>query len=78
MRDRHFDGLLSTREAARILGLKARTLENWRRVGTGPTYSRIGVRSIRYSRKALQRYIEEHEQMSPSDMAALLNGFKAR
>lgn len=78
MRDTHyFDGLLSTRDAARVLGLNPRTLENWRRVGTGPTYSKLG-RAVRYSRGALQRYIEDNERTSPSELAVLLTSFRPR
>lgn len=74
MRDaRYFDGLLSTRDAARVLGIRPRTLEHWRSVGTGPTYSKIG-RAVRYSRGALANYIADNEYLSPTDMAELLNG----
>ncbi len=76
MRDaRYFDGMLKTRDAARVLGLKPRTLENWRRLGVGPIYSKLG-HAIRYSRGALEQFIQDNEHMSTSEMAALLNSFK--
>lgn len=78
MRDaRYFEGMLSTRDAARILRLKERTLENWRRTGTGPTYSKLG-RSVRYSRGAIEAFIVEHEHMAPAEITELLKSFKFR
>jgi excisionase family DNA binding protein len=78
MRDaRYIDGLLSTREAARLLGIRPRTLEHWRRQRTGPTYSKIG-RAIRYSRGALEKYISDHEYLSESELTEILSAIKLR
>ncbi|MCC6610768.1 MAG: helix-turn-helix domain-containing protein [Burkholderiales bacterium] len=78
MRDaRYFDGMLSTREAARVLGVSPRTLEHWRSIATGPTYSKIG-RAVRYARGALVQFIEENQHMSALEMSALLHSFKVR
>jgi predicted DNA-binding transcriptional regulator AlpA len=42
------DGLLSTKELARKLGLSHRTLENYRQLGKGPSYLRLGPKAVRY------------------------------
>lgn len=71
MRERGYvDGLLNTSQAARLLGVRPRTLEHWRAVRRGPTYAKIG-RGVRYSRAALQSFIAENEHLSPSDLEAL-------
>jgi len=76
MRDaRYFEGMLSTVEAARVLGIRPRTLELWRAQGKGPTYARIG-RACRYSKGALQKFIEENERLSSSDVAEMTELFK--
>jgi predicted DNA-binding transcriptional regulator AlpA len=55
--------LVCTREAARILGLSAATLERHRWAGTGPAYVRaggLGGRAIRYRICDLVAWIERH------------------
>jgi hypothetical protein len=58
--------LLTARETARLLGVTVYTLRGWRgrnpRAGReGPPFIRIGGRvgRVRYSRKALQKYLSE-------------------
>ena len=50
--------LLSTENAARYLGLSARTLNNWRWLGggRGPAFVRLG-RSVRYDVRTLDAWI---------------------
>jgi predicted DNA-binding transcriptional regulator AlpA len=50
--------LLSPSEAAKVLSLSKRGLENLRAQGSGPAYVRISSRCVRYSIEALNRYIE--------------------
>ena len=77
MRDgRYLDGMVNTREAARILGIRPRTLELWRSQSKGPTYAKIG-RAVRYGKGALQKYIEDNECLSPTDMAELFRTFNS-
>ena len=47
--DVSFSGVatMSTKEAARFLGISHRTLEDWRLKGTGPTFIKWG-RTVRY------------------------------
>lgn len=54
--------LLTTDEAARLLAMKPQTLRKWRVDGTGPKYVRVGARAVRYTRRALNAYIEESNQ----------------
>jgi excisionase family DNA binding protein len=37
---------LGSREAASYLNLSLRTLEDWRRTGTGPAYAKLGARVV--------------------------------
>ena len=54
--------LLSTREAAEYLGLKAGTLTKWRsyNVAEKPTWISLG-RTIRYSLEDLNNWLEENK-----------------
>ena len=47
---------LNTAGAARYLGMKAKTLAEWRERGEGPAAHRVGRRAIRYSRRELDAY----------------------
>jgi predicted DNA-binding transcriptional regulator AlpA len=49
---------LTTKQAARIIGLQARTLENMRSSGKGPKYYDIG--SIRYLREDIDAWMTAH------------------
>ena len=57
-------GLLNTREAANVLGVRPRTLEHWRSIGAGPAYSKIG-RAVRYSHMALDCFIIDNQHGTP-------------
>jgi hypothetical protein len=47
---------LTTGQAARYLGLTPKTLANWRSLGTGPSFKRMG-RGIRYRRDSLAGFV---------------------
>lgn len=49
-------GLLTSKAAAELLGLDARTLDNWRYRGIGPVFIRLGGK-IRYSVLDLNAYV---------------------
>lgn len=49
--------LLTTKDAARFLGIEPRTLENWRWAGKGPRPRKIGTRCVRYLRADLVAFI---------------------
>lgn len=52
------DELISTRTAARILGLSPRTLEAWRHRGRGPRCYRVG-HAVKYRAGDVRRYLEQ-------------------
>jgi predicted DNA-binding transcriptional regulator AlpA len=49
--------LLTSEEAARMLGCRECTLALWRHRKTGPAYVRVGGRLIRYRRRDVLRWI---------------------
>jgi hypothetical protein len=49
-------------QTAHALGHTARTLRNWRRLGIGPAYTKIG-RKIFYSDSALESWLKAIETM---------------
>jgi predicted DNA-binding transcriptional regulator AlpA len=57
---------LRTQEAARFLGLSARTLEKHRTYGTGPRYSKLGGRVV-YKLDDLQEWANRGLKTSTSD-----------
>ncbi|WP_413717946.1 helix-turn-helix transcriptional regulator [Silicimonas sp. MF1-12-2] len=52
------DPLLNNKEAAKYLTLQPCTLDKWRSQGRGPEPTRIGTRSIRYRKSALDTFIQ--------------------
>ncbi len=59
LRDDDTRTLLRPDEAARRLGLTARTLELWRRRGRGPRWVRLTSRVVRYPVIELERWLVE-------------------
>lgn len=53
------DGLLTTAEVARLLGVSPATLERWRAAGRGPRYFRYG-RTVRYRYADLEAFVRTH------------------
>lgn len=53
--------LLSTKEAAVIVGANPRTLDNWRSLGRGPVYVKLNKRSVRYALADLLAFIEKNK-----------------
>lgn len=56
----YMDRLINETEAADFLGYTIRALQNWRVRGQGPRFIKVSARSIRYRRRDLIRWIEEH------------------
>jgi predicted DNA-binding transcriptional regulator AlpA len=54
------DELLTENQASEVLGTAPHTLSNWRSAGKGPRYVRIGTRTIRYPKSALEEFAQ-HE-----------------
>lgn len=61
--------LLSTTEAAPLAGVKAKTLENWRCMGLGPKFVRVG-RLIRYDPDDIRNWRDQNKASSTSDPLA--------
>ena len=63
-RDREW--LLSTNEAAGLLGLSPHTLSKWRITGNGPPFQLLGRRCL-YDPETLRRWAESRARRSTSD-----------
>lgn len=64
------ESLLFQSEAAYLAGLSPRTLEARRIDGSGPAFIRLGRRAIRYRRRDVLHWIEQHRRLSTSDQGA--------
>ena len=58
--------LLDEKEAAAAMKLAVNTLRNWRALGEGPRFVKLGKRTVRYRRIDLVAFIE----LGMSDQAA--------
>ncbi len=63
----HPQAMLTTTQAADVLGLSPRTLEQLRVKGGGPDYFALGKRAIRYQRHALNTWLNARRRKSTSD-----------
>jgi excisionase family DNA binding protein len=52
--------IYSTKEAARLLGISHRTLEEWRARGIGPRFFKMG-RMVRYRLAELNRFVNRRD-----------------
>lgn len=50
--------LLTTKEAASILGLSTTTLRRWRSEKQGPEFIRLGLRHCRYPLAGIEKYLQ--------------------
>jgi excisionase family DNA binding protein len=61
MRNLEFDRMLTTKEAARLLGIGSSMLERLRWMGEGPPYVRpSGGRAVRYRQGDIHSWIASH------------------
>lgn len=59
--------LLNADQAAELLGVSAKTLQNWRIKGTGPQYIQNTPRGgVRYAPSALMEWQRNHIRLSTS------------
>ncbi|HEV2567861.1 helix-turn-helix domain-containing protein [Sphingomonas sp.] len=58
---------LTTEQAARALNVSVRTLQNYRVLGTGPSYVEIGPRIVRYLPEDLVSYMRSRRVRSTSE-----------
>ena len=59
------DRLLTTREAAGVLGVSPGTLQNWRWRGEGPPIVKVGAQAVRYAEADLQAFVDSHRIRMP-------------
>ncbi|WP_198663086.1 helix-turn-helix transcriptional regulator [Cohaesibacter intestini] len=60
------DDLLTPEKAARVLGLSAKTLANFRSAGGGPLFIKLANRTIRYRHADLKAFIEQGVKQNTS------------
>ena len=63
---RDLDQLLTEKEAAELICYTPRALQNWRVRGGGPKYVKVSARSIRYQRRDVLNWIDEHKRGNTS------------
>lgn len=61
------DNLLTTKEAARVLGVSEAFLERDRWAGAKIPFIRVGNRAVRYSRSDLDTFVRSRVRSSTSD-----------
>jgi hypothetical protein len=59
--NRTVERLLSTEEVAEVLGRPSRTLRQWRYLGIGPTYLKVGA-TVRYRTRDVEAWLEAQTQ----------------
>lgn len=68
-RPQQVDSLLTTQEAAELLGISPATLNGWRCRGVGPAFTKLGA-SVRYTARDLERFISSNRFSSTSEADA--------
>jgi hypothetical protein len=58
---RALERLLSTEEVAEVLGRPPRTLRQWRYLGVGPTYLKVGA-AVRYRPRDVEEWLRAQER----------------
>jgi len=66
----YLDRLISEGDAAEFLGYTVRALQNWRVRGGGPRFVKVSSRSVRYRRRDLIEWAEQHLRSHTSDRGA--------
>jgi excisionase family DNA binding protein len=61
--------LLTEKQAAEFLSVSVRTLQAWRVRGAPPPFVKIG-RAVRYQRRALLEFLEQHTVTSTTEATA--------
>ena len=62
-----FEQLVRQEEAAAVLCVTPRCMENWRHRGEGPKFVRISGRCIRYRKSDLDQWIKERVRTNTAD-----------
>ncbi|MFV8275834.1 helix-turn-helix transcriptional regulator [Mycobacteroides abscessus] len=53
--------IITSAEAAEMLGVSPSTLATYRYRGTSPKYTKVGYRTVVYSRRDVERYIKARD-----------------
>jgi excisionase family DNA binding protein len=61
------ENLLTTKEAAHVLRVHAKTLVRWRGQGGGPDFEVLGARTVRYRRRDIARYLNHRTYRHTSE-----------
>ena len=69
--------LLTTDDLAELVGVEVRTIERWRKAGSGPPFMLFG-RTIRYHPARVQQWLAACEQGTPSSTRGTPTGKGAR
>ena len=64
--------LLTTQQAADVMGVMPATLRGWRCAKTGPPFIKLPKRSVKYAQVDLERYIAERT-VTPSVRVSEVN-----
>ena len=63
----YWNTLIDENAAAAFLDVTRRTVQQMRQSGDGPAYIRLSSRCIRYTRRLLKKYADEHLRASTAD-----------
>lgn len=63
------DYAINEAQAAEFLGVSVRTLQAWRVRGGGPPFAKIS-RSVRYQRRVLVEFLQQHTVSSTTEVDA--------
>ncbi|EIC62293.1 helix-turn-helix transcriptional regulator [Mycobacteroides abscessus] len=58
--------ILTSAEAALLLGITPETLAAWRHRGKSPRFTRTGHRTVTYAREDVENFIAEREGTTPT------------
>jgi hypothetical protein len=61
--------LLTPQDAAEMLGMTAGALAQLRYLGKGPVYQKLSPRTVRYTVKSIEDFVEASTRQKTSDVA---------
>lgn len=64
--------LLSTRQAADVIGVSPRTLELWRRTGAGPEFVRVSANRCMYEPASIEAFVASRRRKSTTTSSEAL------
>ena len=68
METNHLEKLLDEQEAAPYVGVRRKTLANWRVEGVGPKFLRVGGR-VRYHPRDISEWLDGRRVQSTSELS---------